>query len=253
MRFPYTFFHWALVIGHGAFVAGALALAQPEEPKPATLRFLFLDETAGHYTLKLGADYRQISANPYEISAPFSPSDLKPLDIYKTNPIPDPLTGQTARIKIASLTPPADTTTALVIVTPRPPSEPGVTPVYRVELIDSNPAAFPPGSIRIINRGQTVMAAQFGNDRVTVSPGDTRVVQPATDTRNRVFSRIAAQTSSGWKFLSDNITIIRPRERLIGLFVYSPGGLRHTLTASEIKEFGPPPPGHFWLTCSDSP
>lgn len=255
MRFPLKFLYWALVIGHCSFALGAFAQAPADAPpKPAKLRFLFLDETPGTYAIKTNTGYLQVSATPYSISSPYTPPDtLGRLDIYKTNPVPDPVTGKTTRLKIASLPTPADTTAAIVIVTPRPPSEPGATPVYGVELIDSDPKTFPPGSIRIINRARAPMGAQFGSINVVVAPGESKVVHPSTDPRHRVFSKIATRITTGWKLISDNITILRPDERLIGIFVYSPSGLAFTRTPLELAESGPPPPGNFWLTCSDTP
>src|SRR5690606_3479634 len=144
---------------------------------------------------------------------------------------------------------------ALVIVTPRPPASADVAPIYQVELIDSNPADFPAGSIRIINRSPVAMAAQFSDSRVLTPPGQIRVVQPATDSRRRVLFKIAIQVEQpdGWQLSQDSITVIRPAERMIGVLVHSPGGMRHTYTAAELAELGPPKPGNFWLTFSDSP
>ncbi|HEY9249655.1 MAG TPA: hypothetical protein VIO38_11005, partial [Rariglobus sp.] len=119
MSTHFKFRHWVLVIGQWFFVLGILAQPEPP-PKPATLRFLFLDETPGAYSLKIERDFKQISAAPYAISPPYVPAGLKSLDIYKTNPVPNPETGAIERIKIATLTPPANTTSALVIITPRP-------------------------------------------------------------------------------------------------------------------------------------
>ncbi len=256
--------HPAFVIRHWSFVMGLLVAVlassvhaqspSPEAPKPPRLRFLFLDESPGHYSVKLGAGHRQLSANPYEISAPFTPSDFKDLEVFKS--LPDPTTGQNRPVKIATVTPPANTPSTLVIVTPRPAASPDVAPVYKVELLDSNPAAFPAGSIRIINRSPVAMAAQFSDSRVVTAPGEVSLVQPATDARRRILFKIAIQVqqeAGGWQLIQDSITVIRAQERMVGILVYSPGGMRHMLTASEIAEMGPPKPGCFWLTFSDAP
>ena len=247
----------AIFIVFATSLLGAYAYAQsgrPTPPPPPKLRFLFLDENAGHYALKIGKDlYHQVGANPYEISSPFTPLGREPLEIYKTSTRIDPETGKPLRLKIAVFTPPDNTPSALVVVTPRPAADAATPPVFKVEIIDTNPADFPGGSIRIVNRGNVSMGAQFGAEQIVTAPGETRVVRPQTDSRNRVFSKIAAQEPGGWKLLSDNITIVRPQNRIFGIFIFSPGGLRHTLTPAELAEFGPPPPGHFWLTFSDTP
>jgi hypothetical protein len=233
----------------------ALARAQePDAPKPPKLRFLFIDETAGAYSVKLGSTYKQVSATPYEVSSPFTPADFAPLDVCKA--LHDPVTGQTRLVKIATVTPPASTPSALVIITPRPAASPDIAPVYKVEILDGNPSLFPAGSIRIINRSPVAMAAQFSDSRVLTAPGETSLVQPVTDSRHRILFKIAIQIqqeSGGWQLIQDSITVIRPKERMVGLLVYSPGGMRHMLTADEITEMGPPKPGCFWLTYSEAP
>src|SRR5690606_26287290 len=149
-----TFRLWALVIGPCALALAAFAQApQPTPPpSPADLRFLFLDETAGAYALKVGARFRQVSSAPYIISAPYTPADLRPIELYKTGTTPDPRTGELPRVKVATFTPPSDTTSALVIVTPRAALSAPAGPAYDVEFINSDPVSFPGGTIRILNR-----------------------------------------------------------------------------------------------------
>ncbi len=244
-----SFLSW--VVTFCALAAGTFAQNAPVPPK---LRFLFIDETPGHYSLKLATASRQISANPYEISAPYTPTDFRPLDVYKT--LPHPETGVPTPTKIATFTPPENTTSALILITPRPAAVPDTTPVYQVEIIDSNPADFPAGSIRIINRSPLTMAAQFSDSRILTRPGETSLVQPVTDSRRRILFKIAIQVqqdAGGWRLIQDSITVIRPTERMVGILVYSPSGMRHMLTPAEIDEMGPPQPGCFWLAFSDTP
>jgi hypothetical protein len=229
-----------------------LAHAQPDTHKPAKLRFIFLDESAGAYSLKLGNHYQQISSKPYVISPVFTPADGERLDIYKTNTTPDPVTGKIERVKIAAFTPPTTTTSGLVVLTPRP-AQPGTAPVYGVEFIDSSLNNFPLGSIRILNLGNVTMAAQFGTSQVVVQPGTSKIVQPAADRRFRILAKIAAKSAESWELRSDNLIILHPDERITGVFFYSPSGMIHTFTPDELLEHGPPPPGHFWLTYTDTP
>ena len=228
---------------------------QPAAPKPPRLRFLFLDETPGAYFVKVGEQEVQVSSNPYELSSPFVPATFDRIDLFKAGPHPDPATGGIALVKVAAFSPPNNTPVSLVIVTPRPPIDATSPAVYAVELIDGNPEKFPAGSVRIINRGRTAMAARFGISEVVTAAGDTRIVRPLADRKNRVFFKIAVQgqQNGGWQMLQDSLAVIRPEERMIGILVYSPGGMKHLMTPSELREFGTPKPGHFWLTCTDSP
>lgn len=232
----------------------AFAHAQSGQPNPAKLRFLFLDETPGAYSLKLGTTFRQVSSTPYAISQPFQPPTAAPLEVYKTSTVPDPATGVKPRIKVAVVTPPANTSAALVVIAPQPGSDTaGAPPTYSVRFFDNDPNSFPPKSLRILNLGHNQMAAQFGTERALVDPGTFKILRPATDKYNRVVGKVAVSTPPDWKLLYNKMLIIGPEERLTGVFVYSPSGLRHTYTALELAEMGPPPPGHFWLSYTDTP
>lgn len=229
-----------------------LASAQPADFAPLPrLRFLFLDESAGAYSVKVGRDQRQLSSGPYVISPPFTPADLKPLVLFKE--LSDPATGLVAPIEVARVSVPTDSTSALVIVSPRPRPAATSPLAYAVEIVPTSAEEFPAGSVGIVNRAQAAVATKFGDVQAAVAPGEVKILRVTPDHRHRVLSRIAGQTSEGWKLVSDSISVVRPEERLIGIYVHSPSGMRHMFTAEEIAEFGPPQPGNFWLTFSDRP
>ncbi len=227
------------------------ALQAQTAPQPPRIRFLFLDESAGAYTTPTATGNRRISDGPYEISPPFTPGDLRPIHLYKT--LPSGESGDLAPVKVASITPPANSSSILAIISPRPAASADAPPVYSVELIDCDPAKFPAGSIRVINRANAAMAGQFGDQLIAVQPGEDKVVRPIPDNRHRVASRVATQITSGWKIITSRTTYLLPGKRVFGIFVHSPSGMRHTFTAGELAELGDPPPGNFWLTFSDSP
>jgi hypothetical protein len=226
-----------------------------EEPKPASLRFLFLDEKPGAYSLKVGASLKPISSAPYAISPPVSVPPKGRLDIYQTPAIPGPITGKKEPLKIASLTPPAHLASALVVVTPHVPA-PGSTgiPAPDIAYFNTDASAFPSGGIRVINLGRAPLGTQFDKaPAFQLQPGETRIVSPTPDSKNRVAVKIAVSEGDAWKLLSNKIAILKPGQRMTGVFVYSPSGLLHTYTAEELAEFGKPKPGHFWLTYTDTP
>lgn len=231
-----------------------IASAQTEEPKPAQLRFLFLDETAGAYSLKLGKTFKRLSASPYTISPPYIPADLTSLEIYKSSTKPDPETGRPAQIRIATFTPPSNTTSALVIVTPRA-VQAGSTepPAYGVEFIDNSPSIFPGGSLRILNRGKETMAARLASGQIEVEPGSAKIISPMADSRGRLRILIAVQGPDQWRMIDDNVAIVRPDTRLTGVLVYSPSGMKFRLGPYILAERGDPPPSHVWLTYTDTP
>lgn len=245
----------------GALFLGAILLAParaqtpPDAPKPAKLRFLFLDEKPGAYSLKIGATFRPISQAPYAISPPLTLAPGTRLEIYQTPAKPDPVTGKKEPLKIATLTPPAALTSALVVVTPvQPPPNSTETPRCEVAYFDADSAVFPAGSIRVLNLGHALLGTQFDNGApFSLQPGETRIVQPAPDAKNRVVAKIAVHEGDTWRLLSNKIALLRPGQRMTGVFVYSPSGMLHTFTAEELAEFGKPKPGHFWLTYTDTP
>lgn len=224
-------------------------------PKPATLRFLFLDETPGSYSMKSGATTRQISSTPYAISPPVVVQPGGRFEIFQTSPRPDPATGKKIQVKIASLVPPADLASALVVVRPLPPpAGETVPPPPEITYFDTSVAAFAPGSIRVINLGRAALGTQFDADApFRLQPGQTRIVTPSPDDKNRIVVKIAVSEGDQWKLLSNKVTVLKPSQRMTGIFVYSPSGLIHTYTREELAEFGKPAPGHFWLTYSDTP
>lgn len=255
MRIPFKFRHWALVIGHWAFALCAFAQTPADEPKPSKLRFLFLNETPGAFSLKTGADYLPISSAPYAISPPVTLQPKGRLEVFQIAPLPDPVTGKKDWIKIANITPPAGIVSALVVVSPKPPA-PGSTdaPTCDVTFFDTDARAFPAGGIRMINLGRAQLGAQFDKATpIVLQPGETRITNPTPDPKNRIVARIAVHEGENWKLLSNKIVVLRPNQRLTGVFVYSSSGLLHTYTKEELAEFGKPAPGHFWLTYTDTP
>jgi hypothetical protein len=226
-----------------------------DAPKPATLRFLFLDEKPGSYSLKSGTSHRQISPAPYAISSPIVVPPKGRFDIYQLPALPDPVTGKKEPVKIASLTPPATLTSALVVVTPRPPTPASpVPPPPDVAYFDTSTEAFPTGGIRVINLGRAPLGTKFDKiDPFLLQPGETRIVTPVPDAKNRIVVKIAVSEGVAWRLLSNKIAVLKPGQRMTGVFVYSASGLLHTYTSEELAEFGKPNPGHFWLTYTDTP
>jgi hypothetical protein len=76
-------------------------------------------------------------------------------------------------------------------------------------------------------------------------------VQPEIDGRNRVHTKAAVQTPAGWQMLHDSLTIVRPRQRVTAVCVYSPNGMKQAYDEDELARIGAPPPGHFWLTYTE--
>jgi len=227
----------------------------PDEPKPANLRFLFLDETPGGYSIKAGASFRQISSAPYAISPPVVVQPKSHYEIYQTAPLPDPVTGKKEQVKLAVIAPPPRIVSALVVVkvTPPPPDSKG-PPRCDVTYFDTDVHAFPLGSVRVINLGRAPLGTQFNKDAAfQLQPGETRIVKLSPDDKNRVVAKIAVSEGNAWRLLSNKIAILGPSQRMTGVFIYSASGLLHTYTAEEIAEFGKPNPGHFWITYTDTP
>ncbi|HBR93546.1 MAG TPA: hypothetical protein DEA90_05215 [Opitutae bacterium] len=227
--------------------------AQSNQQPHTNLRFLFLDESPGLYYLKVDEDFQNLSTRPYAISKPIKARASDEIEIYKE--FPDQLTesGKAIRIKVTTVSPPINTVSSLAVIAPRPSKFPESTiPSYATRFYNSNPEEFPPKSIRILNLNNNPVVAQFGEQRVAIAAGGEEIIEPDTDTRNRLIYKIATRNNEDdWKLRYNNMMIIRPEERITGILVYSPSGMRHTYTEAELRDLGEPEPGIFWLTYTD--
>ena len=243
------------LVAASAFPVHAQAPPPPEEPKPANLRILFLDESPGAYSIKTAAGLRQISSAPYAISAPVIVQPKSNFEIYQTLPQIDPATGKKKIIKLGVVAPPAGIVSALVVVkvvTPPPGSK--NSPRCDLTYFDTAIEAFPTGSIRVINLGRAPLGTQFDKGSpFQLQPGETRIVKPSPDAKNRVVAKIAVSEGDTWKLIANKIVLLGPGQRMTGVFIYSPSGLLHTYTPEELAEFGKPKPGHFWISYTDTP
>jgi len=96
------------------------------------------------------------------------------------------------------------------------------------------------------------MAARFGTEQIEVEPGAERLITPAVDRRNRIRVFIASQGKGEWRMIFNSFISLPEDNRVTGIVVYSPSGLRHTYTQDEIDTLGAPKPGYFWLTFTDT-
>jgi hypothetical protein len=242
-----------LAVAAWTFVAGASALAQPPAPRPVTVRFLFLEEECGGYYFRVGETFQKIGDTPYVISGPQLVPAGEPVRLFKD--YPDPKTGMPARTEILSVKPPATAVSALVVVKAQTTtSAESGRPAYQATFYNSDTSAFPAGSLRIINLGRSDLVARFGTEQLTLSPTKIRIVKPTFDARRRVRTYVgAALPGGGWQLIYDSITSLRPDQRMTGVLVYSPSGMRHTHRAEDLAEGLVLKPGHFWLTYSETP
>lgn len=235
----------------------AFAPAMRAAPAPVlahglvTLRFLFLDDTGGAYSLKRAKDFVELGDIPYYVGAPVTVSAGDRLELFRETPTPASKDGKSQRVKVATIAPPADMTGALVVVTPLAVVDPKSGVACNLMYFDNSPEAFPAKSIRVVNLGQMPVAARFSASQVLAAPGAAQIVQPEIDARNRVRTKAAVQTASGWQLLYDSLTIVRPKQRVTALCVFSPSGMKEAYDADELAQIGNPPPGHFWITYSE--
>lgn len=249
MRLPLKFRHWSLVIVHWTFVLG---LCAQDAPQPVALRFLFLDESPGAYSIRIGSDYRDLGPTPYVISAPQELAPGARLQLYKE--LPDPATGRPVRTRVLDRTAPPGLPHALVVVAPSSSVAEDGTRSYTARFYDTDPARTPPQSIRILNLSSVPMAARFGADEAAVAPGESKTIQPAPDARGRLrtFIGVNVQGPEGWRIIYNSFVSLRQNQRMTGILVYSPSGLRHTYSEDELIAMGPPQPGHFWLSFTET-
>lgn len=241
-----------LALGLCLFAAVARSAPSPAPTPVVVLRCLFLDETGGDYSLKTGDGYRELGSAPYYVGAPVTVAGSERLELFKELADAESKDGKLKRTKIAILAPPAGATSVLVVVTSIPSVDPRTGPTYDIAYYDSSPALFPLNSIRIVNLGQGPLATKFGSLETITGPGASRIVRPEIGERNLVRTKAAVQASGGWQLLYDSRTIIRPKQRVTVLCVYSASGLKQSYDPEALARFGTPPPAHFWLTYTDT-
>ena len=97
------------------------------------------------------------------------------------------------------------------------------------------------------------MAARLAGEQISVERGASRIISPVADERGRLRILVAVQNPDQWKLIDDNVAIMKPDNRLTGLLVYSPSGMKFRMSHDLLAERGDPPPTHVWLTYTDTP
>lgn len=234
------------------FLSGAWAMADQEQI-PIDLRFLFLEESFSRFEVTANSDQHSVSSYPYAISPPVAFSTRSGLEVYRSGQ-PRDESSEPERTRVARLSPPSEKTSVLAVMAPRRDMSGNGDP-YGVIFYEDDISSFPVRSVRVINLGKTSIAVALGKEYELLEPGDSKVIFPQPDSKNRIFARVAEWDSPAhpehWNILYDSVMMLRPGERITGVIVHSPSGLRHTYTADEIADFGEPKPGHFWLTYTD--
>lgn len=220
-------------------------------PEPVRVRFLFLDESNGAYAVKIGPVLHDLGARPYMISAPVEFPPGARMELQKV--LPDPLTGTPVHTRVLTHDAPSDFTHALAVIAPTTETTADGSKKYRVRFYDIAPEKTPARSIRVLNLSPMSMAARFGNTRVEIASGAQEVVAPTFDNRNRVRSLIASDANGNWQMIFNSFLSLPENTRMTGIVIYSASGMLHTYTDDEIETLGPPKPGCFWLTFSDTP
>ncbi len=247
-RIPSTFFLCAFTIPFFAIHA-----ENEELPPPVEVRLLFLDESMGEgYSVKTEDSFLKVSSYPYAISNPILRPASTELEIYKNLPPPPPdaanKSPEPLHIKIATLKIPDNSGSILAVLKPLPNETKANVLIY-----NSDPDNFPKNSIRIINLGITPMGISVNGKIGQIEPGKHAIFPTDPDEKNRVVAKVAQLTKTHPKIIYDGVLILPPENRITGVVVFSPSGMRHTYTELELREFGAPKPRHQWLSYKHKP
>ncbi len=211
------------------------------------VRVLFLDESDAAYVIKENGEYRSVSSYPYAISSPFDVEPDRPCDVYKEIHFLDDSGEAHTRYEAIAQVKVSDTVESVLVVIAATASGEYILTYY-----EDGEEDFPAGTVRVINLGHLPIAASVGSGIFSIAPQEVQFMQPKLDHKRRFFTRVAEKESEQWNILYDDVSVMRSNERMTGIVVYSPSGMRHTYTESEIIEYGPPPPGHYWLSYTDT-
>jgi hypothetical protein len=216
------------------------------------LCFLFLDESSDSFYLKTASGFELLSKSPYAVANPKTFRHNEPIEIYKelsaatTLPADSESDAGARRIKIADF-PAPDQFTAGLAVLAQPPqsSESNRFKVRFYAAPEKNPNN---GVIQLINLGYTSIAAALGDTRIVIEPGENREIEASTDARNRLKVQVADKLDGEWKLIERRVVFLSPGERMTGVIVYSPSGMKHLYSKEELLLLGgTPPPAHAWL------
>ncbi|MDF3128945.1 hypothetical protein P0Y35_07040 [Kiritimatiellaeota bacterium B1221] len=230
---------------------------ETQEPVPVDMRFLFLDESGTSYFVIKDHELQKITSYPYAISSPVQALSGTVTGIYKElPPLPageppriNPQTGKPLPrvLKIAEVTYPGDTPAVLAVLRRDRSGE------FQVSYFESDPEKFPAGSVRVLNLGLSTFGVKMNEKMTKVPPNSAQTIIPIPDARHRIETRVVEQTPNGnWQPFYKGVTVLRPGQRVNAVLVYSPSGMKHTLTKGEIQAYGAPP-GHAWLVYTDRP
>lgn len=216
------------------------------------LCFLFLDESPGSFYLKTASGYELLSKSPYAVASPKTFRANEPIEIYKELPasaeLPSDIESETSarRIKIADFPAPDHFTAGLAVLAQSPKA--GENSRFRVRFYEAPEKNPNHGVIQLINLGYTSIAVALGDERVIIQPGENREVTASTDARNRLKVQVADKLDGAWKLIERRVVFLSPGERMTGVIVYSPSGMKHLYSKEELLLLnGTPPPAHAWL------
>jgi hypothetical protein len=215
------------------------------------LCFLFLDESSGSFYLKTESGYELLSKSPYAVASPKTFRPNEPIEIYKelaATELPSDTESETnaRRIKIAEFAAPDQFSAGLaVLAQPSQTSENSRFKVRFYEAPEKNPNN---GVIQLINLGYTSIAVALGDARIVIEPGENKEIAASTDARNRLNVQVADKLNGEWKLIERRVVFLGPGERMTGVIVYSPSGMKHLYSKEELLLLGgTPPPAHAWL------
>tara|TARA_R100000027_G_scaffold2734_9_gene2704 strand:- start:2805 stop:3548 length:744 start_codon:yes stop_codon:yes gene_type:complete len=222
---------------------GLLFSQETAEPTPVEVRILVVDEVGEGFALNRGEQEIIVCNHPYEISRPvrFLGGDRLELSTVAYRKDEDgELEAEFSRV--GSITVPEGSESVLIVFLPNKNRTEYFGRIYK----DSD-ANFPFGSLRVINLSPSAIAFAAGGDREFLESGEVIVVSPEVDRKNRFLLKVADKKSDEWNILLNSVEVLRPSDRITGLVIYSPSGMRHTMTSAEIRMFGEPKPGNYWI------
>lgn len=118
--------------------------------------------------------------------------------------------GKTVRMPVATLTPPAGLTNAILLLSATDSSHTAYSGLW----IDNSLDARPLQSTTYYNLSHYLIGIRLGNEEYTVAPQSSRT--QLTDTSvQRMLLKAAAKTASGWEIIASTSQTVRPGRRTL--------------------------------------
>jgi hypothetical protein len=206
-------------------------------PCSATLEFRLISWAGTIEDLKYANGQKSVDVVAWDsvLSPKYQFTGAGPLVLFREIQLED----KTVREPVASLTPPAGFTHAILLLAPTDATK----KTYTARWINDSPEVRQAQTITYENLSSYPVAIKLGEEKLTIAPQET-LSRPTNPAFRRLALQIAAQTEKGWELVVSQSQPIRPGLRTLVLLRDGrpgPDGIKERLDYLTFSDLPPPP------------